>query len=228
VKPTSVLRSIWNNCDNIWTPDTGAVMKSLTFFLILILLAASAALSAPSVPSKMRPYTGIGVLILPADGDDPVEPLPLYDEPGLSRLGSLNQGTIPRYEWIFGATTAASPLVVTGRKGSWLRVAYDDAGREAWLNPVRPDAFQPWDFFLKDQVSRMLPGLQKKYYQLFQFPDKAVLAPLTSMQFLKVLRLENDWAMVLSEQNLLGWLRWRDEDGRLLIGISSTPQVMSP
>jgi hypothetical protein len=34
--------------------------------------------------------------------------------------------------------------------------------------------------------------------------------------------------MVLSDQNSLGWLRWRDEDGRLLIGVSSAPQAMHP
>jgi hypothetical protein len=107
-------------------------------------------------------------------------------------------------------------------------VAYDDAGREAWLNPLRQDVFQSWDFFLKDHVSRLLPGLQKKYYQLYQHPGRSALAPLSTNQFLKVLRLENDWAMVLSDQNSLGWLRWRDDDGRLLIGVSSAPQVMPP
>jgi hypothetical protein len=176
----------------------------------------------------MRPYTGIGVLILRVAADELNDHLPLYEEPGLSRLGSLNPAKIPRYDGIFGAAPAAAPLVVTGRKGPWLRVAYDDAGREAWLNPARPSAFQPWDFFLKDHVSRLLPGLQKKYYQLYQHPGRMVLASLTTSQFLKVLRLENDWAMVLSDQNSLGWLRWRDEDGRLLIGVSSVPHVMQP
>jgi hypothetical protein len=203
-------------------------MRSLTVFLFTMLLAVHTASASPYVPPKMRPYTGIGILMLTVAGDELNDPLPLYEEPGLSRLGSLNPDRIPRYDWIFGAVPAAAPLVVTGRKGNWLRVAYDDAGREAWLNPARPAVFQPWDFFLKDHVSRLLPGLQKKYYQLYQNPGKTVLAPLTSMQFLKVLRLENDWAMVLSDQNSLGWLRWRDEDGRLLIGVSSVPRVMQP
>jgi hypothetical protein len=203
-------------------------MRALTVFLFFMLLAVTTAVASPSVPPKMRPYTGIGILMLTVAGNELNDTLPLYEEPGLFRLGSLNPGKIPRYDWIFGAALAATPLVVMGRKGPWLRVAYDDAGREAWVNPARPGAFQPWDFFLKDHVSRLLPGLQKKYYQLYQHPGKAVLAPLTTRQFLKVLRLENDWAMVLSDQNSLGWLRWRDEDGRLLIGVSSVPQVMQP
>ena len=203
-------------------------MRFLPVFLLFILLAVTTAVAASSVPPRMRPYTGIGVLMLTVVGDKLNDPLPLYEEPGLSRLGSLNPGKIPRYDWIFGAAPAAAPLVVTGRKGPWLRVAYDDAGREAWLNPARPDAFQPWDFFLKDHVSRLLPGLQKKYYQLYQQPGRTVLAPLTTGQYLKVLRLENDWAMVLSDQNSLGWLRWRDEDGRLRSGVSSVPRVTQP
>jgi len=203
-------------------------MRVPTVFLIILLLAVHTAFADPSAPSKMRPYTGIGMLMLPVAGNDLNDPLPLYEEPGLSRLGSLNPDRIPRYDWIFGATSSAARLIVTARKGPWLRVAFDDAGREAWLNPARQGAFQSWDFFLKDHVSRLLPGLQKRYYQLYEQPGKAVLAPLTTGQFLKVLRLDNDWAMVLSDQNSLGWLRWRDEDGRLLIGVSSAPQVMQP
>jgi len=203
-------------------------MKVPSFFLIILLLTVTTLPAAPSAPPKMRPYTGIGMLMLPVAANDLNDPLPLYEEPGLARLGNLNPGRIPKYDWIFGTTSSAASLIVTGRKGPWLRVAYDDAGREAWLNPARSAAFQSWDFYLKDHVSRLLPGLQKKYYQLFQHPGQALLAQLTTSQFFKVLQLDNDWAMVLSDQNSLGWLRWRDEDGRLLIGVFSAPQAMQP
>lgn len=202
-------------------------MRYLKLFLFILLLAVSAPCSASAAAPRMRPYTGIGILLHPVERDSLNDPVPLYEEPGLSRLGTLNPDRIPKYDWIFG-TQPAAPLIVTARKGPWLRVAYDDAGREAWLSPVRPGAFTSWDFFLKDHVSRLLPGLQKKYYQIYQHPDRTILATLTASQYLKVLRLENDWAMVLTDRNSLGWLRWRDEDGRLLIGISSTPQVMQP
>ena len=111
------------------------------------------------------------------------------------------------------------PLMVTARKGNWLRVAYDDAGREAWLNPRRSAVFQAWDLFFKGQPAKLLPGLQKRYYQLFRQPEKGVLATLTPKQLFTVVKLENDWALVVFDQNSLGWLRWRDEDGRLLVGL---------
>jgi hypothetical protein len=203
-------------------------MRVTTVFLLTLLIVLTSAAADTSVPPMMRPYTGIGILFLPVASDGLNDPVTLYEEPGLSRLGSLNPGKIPRYDWFFGASPAVLPLIVTGRKGSWLRVAYDDAGREAWLNPARAGAFQQWDAFLKDRVCGLLPGLQKKYYQLYHYPGRAVLSPLKAGQFLKVLQLENDWIMVLSDQNSLGWLRWRDEDGRLLIGGSSAHQVIQP
>jgi hypothetical protein len=203
-------------------------MRVLVVILLILSLVVTTAVAAPSGPPEIRPYTGIGILILPVTGNDLGDPLILYEEPGLSRLGSLNTGKIPRNEWIFGASAGVLHLIVTGRKGLWLRVVYDDAGREAWLNPARTGTYQTWDFFMKDHVSRLLPGLQKKYYQLYQRPDKALLATLTTGQFFKVLQMENDWAMVLSDRNALGWLRWRDEDGRLLIGVISAPQRMQP
>jgi hypothetical protein len=201
-------------------------MKILPVLLFVMLMTASHIFAAPSSAPRMRPYSGIGVLLVPPA--PPIEPYMLYDEPGLSRIGRLDHEQIPRYDWIFGSSPSTVPMIVTGRKGPWLRVSYDDAGREAWLNPERRVNFQAWDYFLKDHVSRLLPGLQKKYYQLYKHPDRTVLTSLTSLQFIKVLRLENDWVMVLSEQNSLGWLRWRDEDGRLLIGVSSAPRAMLP
>jgi hypothetical protein len=46
---------------------------------------------------------------------------------------------------------------------------------------------------------------------------------MTPTQLFRVVKLENDWAMVMSGQNSLGWLRWRDEDGRLLMGLGEAP-----
>jgi len=171
----------------------------------------------------MRPYAGIGVLMLPVSsdsGDAAYEELQRYDEPGIYRRGALEIVRIPRHEWIFGSGSAMVPLVVMAKKAGWLKVVYDDAGREAWINPGRRGTFQPWEVFFKGQAGRMLPGLQKKYYQLFRQPDSG--QPLTSVtprQVFKMILLDGDWAVVMSDPNSLNWMRWRDEDGRLLIGL---------
>lgn len=200
-------------------------MKVLVVIVIMTLVAISSVAAAPSPPPKMRPYVGIGILLLPITVSDPVI---LYEEPGLSRVGELNRAKIPPLEWIIGPSPVVQPLIVMARRGTWLQVAYDDAGREAWLNPSRQMTFQVWELFFKGHVSRLLPGLQKKYYQVFQEPGISPLAVLTVKQPFKVLQFEGDWAIVLIEQNALGWLRWRDDDGRLLIGIVTEQQVRLP
>jgi len=197
-------------------------MKSIIAIFIALVVLLPTCPNAATAPVKMRPYTGIGILLLSVvpgvDGAKP-EPLYLYEQPAISRLGELNGGTVPPYDWIFGMSNSKLPLIVTSRKGNWLRVVYDDAGREAWLMPRRQGAFHPWDSFFKGQLGRLLPGLRKQFYQLFQEPGKGELQTQVSKKSFKIIKFEEDWALVMPDQNSLGWLRWRDDDGRLLIGL---------
>ena len=168
----------------------------------------------------MRPYIGIGLVVFPpADTTQKQEmQVPLYEEPGLTRVGMLNSSTLSGNEWIFGSPEGASPLIVSARKGDWLRVFYDDAGREAWIDPENKGHFQSWEQFLKMQTGRMLPALQPQYYQLQQQPGGKLLGTLSPKQMFKVIKIENAWGMVLTEQSQIGWVRWNDDDGRLTIG----------
>lgn len=194
--------------------------RFLTFILILLILGVTGPFGFAAASPRMRPYTGIGVVVFPQTGVAPSQDLPLqlYEEPGLIRVGMLNRSRVSGNEWIFGLQEGDSPLVVSARKGDWLRVYYDDAGREAWIDPLYSGHFQSWEQFLRSQTGCMLPGLQPKYYQLQQQPDGKLLATLTPKQVFKVLKLENGWGMVLTDQAQIGWLRWRDEDRRLLVG----------
>jgi hypothetical protein len=195
--------------------------RCLPVLLLLLILGSPVSVSLGANPVKMRPYSGIGVVVLPGpvSGQEPPQPIYLYREPGLSRLATVTSTALPGNEWIFGRQSDHQMLIVMARKGNWLRVCYDDAGREAWIGPQRKDAFQSWELFLKSRISRMLPGLRKHYYQLYLRPDQDPGETLTPKQPFKVLKLEHDWAMVLSGQTTIGWLRWRDEDGRLTIGL---------
>ncbi|RII30939.1 MAG: hypothetical protein CXR30_03785 [Geobacter sp.] len=197
-------------------------MKSLFVTIMLLLFLAPPCFAAAPNHAKLRPYTGIGVLVLSVapgvEGERP-EPLYLYHEPAISRLGELNSGTVPPYEWVFGMSSMKLLLIVTSRKGNWLRVVYDDAGREGWLMVQRQGAFQPWESFFKGQSARLLPGLHKQFYQLYQQPGSGHVSQLGPKKGFKIIKLEEDWALVMPDMNSLGWLRWRDEDGRLLIGL---------
>lgn len=191
--------------------------------LIMLLLAVPDAYAAPRMVSpRMRPYAGIGVLMFEqASGPeaDMVAEVPLYAEPAINRIAVFNTSSAPRHEWIFGSNPGFVPLIVTDNKGDWLQVAYDDAGREAWLVTPRKSAFAEWQRFLKGRHVSLLPGLQKRYYQLYQQPGQRPVMPLPGRKSLKVIGISGDWAMVMSGQNSLHWLRWRDEDGRLLVGL---------
>ena len=201
------------------------LVRVLAFFLIIFALNTIVSVGFAATSPRMRPYTGVGVLIFPQSDKDLTQDLTqdlrlqLYEEPGLSRIGVLNDSRLSGNELIFALPEGASPLIVSARKGDWLRVVYDDAGREAWVNPENKGRFQSWEQLLKRQSGCILPGLPFKYYKLQQYPGGKLLATLSPKQIFKVLKLENDWGMVLTDQLLIGWLRWRDEDGRLLVGV---------
>ena len=173
-----------------------------------------------AAPPQMRPYSGIGLVVF-SSADSPKKQslqLQLYEEPGLSRIELLNDSALSGNEWIFGSQNGGTPLIVSARKGGWFRVFFDDAGREAWINPQDKGYFKSWEQYLKQHTGRMLPALQQKYYQLLQKPDGKQIATLTPRQVFKFLKLNNSWGMVLTDKGQLGWLRWRDSDGRLTVG----------
>ena len=204
------------------------VIIAVVMLMLLILMFPSTipAVQPGSAVSKMRPYVGIGILHLPisADTEASSDPLYLYEEPALSRLRPLNKVKPPSHEWIFGSSSQTVPFIVMARKGKWLLVTYDDAGREAWIAPDRQGTFQKWDAFFKGQSLRMLPGLQKRFYQIWKEPGAEAMSSVTLKQAFRVLRVEGDWLMVMADQNSLGWLRWRDDDGRLLVGLEQVPR----
>lgn len=187
--------------------------------------------AAPSIvkSTKMRPYTGIGVLELSAlqeSAADQPEPLPFYEEPAIARTGKLEWSRMPANEWIFGVRKSTVSLIVTSKKGNWLRVIYDDSGKEAWLKYPPRAKFRSWDSFLKGQSASLLIGLQKRYYQTSQQLGGDVSGAIAGRQTFKVIKVDKDWAMVMLNKDTLTWLRWRDEDGRMLIGLNQ-PEINS-
>lgn len=192
------------------------------FILALLVAVATITVSESSAATpRMRPYSGIGLLFLPitTSAAEQEEPLYLYQEPGVARIGAISGSLQTGYQSLFEKQDGRSPLIVMARKGNWLRVCYDESGREAWLDPGRRATFQPWDPYLKRTVVHLLAGLRPQYYQLYSQPGQEPAGVLTPRQQLRIVNLDDDWAMVLADQATIGWLRWRDEDGRLTIGL---------
>lgn len=197
-----------------------ASARLLATLLSFFVLGAAVSAGFAANPPRMRPYAGIGLVVFSQPENTPNHglQLPLYEEPGLSRVGILDSPKLPGNEWLFDLQDGTLPLVVSARKGDWLRVIYDDAGREAWIDPLDKGHFLSWEEFLKLQSSHMLPGLQPQYYTLMQRPGGKQLDTLTPKQTFRVLKLDASWGMVLTEQSQIGWIRWCDSDGRLTVG----------
>jgi hypothetical protein len=188
-------------------------MRPFQLYLILLLLVC--AVPALAVP-KMRPYSGIGVLQLSSLAI--TDSIPLYDEPGIARCCKLDLKAARELNaWLFG--TAHDPfLLVTSQKRDWIEIEHDDAGRTGWIMPERRWSYLPWEQFLKGKRVLFLPNTPKKEIQILPRHGAVNGAPLTTKTPLKVILVQGDWAYVLLNQNSSGWIRWRDTDGRLLIG----------
>ncbi len=191
------------------------------FVLFFALVGSHAAVALP-----MRPYSGIGVLRINAA--DLVDSVPLYDEPGLQRNGTIKPAAVRELTtWLFGPGEYIY-LLVTARKGDWLRVECDDAGRGAWLQKTRRLSYTPWELFLKGKVITFLRNAPQKQLQLYVQPSLSSSGvPLTSSGTMKVIQIQGDWSFVLQDKINAGWIRWRDHDGRLLIGLAQSPAPQS-
>lgn len=197
-------------------------MRLIATLSLLLLLA----LPAHGAPPKPRPYTGSGMLIIrsPASPDSDQQcTLVLYREPEVGRVAEPACGTLPLLTQVMEPPAGEYPVAVMGKKGGWLKIAYDQAGREGWLRMARVWDYLPWEEFLPGRTARLLPGLKKAYYELRCGSAAAAqeLGTLTPESTVRIDRIEGDWMHVTVAPQTAGWLRWRDEGGRFLIAVRS-------
>ncbi|HTP65368.1 MAG TPA: hypothetical protein VMJ66_08260 [Geobacteraceae bacterium] len=196
---------------------------AIVIFISLFLIGYAAA-----SPGQIRPYSGCGVLIVqPLNPDRPGDtgPVPFYREPGVARIAELSAGEIPSLSSVLTMSAGEYALAVMEKKGNWLRIAYDDAGREGWVEKARWWDYTTWEVFLKGRFVRLLAGLKKTACTLRERP--AETAPQSGMlsgrEGLKIIAVEDNWVMVIADSGLHGWLPWRDGDGRFLISVDVNP-----
>lgn len=191
--------------------------------LILLLFCAVFPSLACSAPLKLRPLSGIGFMDACQSGQrslaSPV--VTLYREPGLGRITELDIADIPLLSAVLRPASERQQFAVTRRKGGWIRIVYDDAGREGWFIPPRQWSFYSWDRFLRGREVRPVPGLKKEYLQLYAEPSAAapVLESVDRDRRLRVLDVSDGWALILVDMARPGWFRWKDADGRFLVSV---------
>ncbi len=194
-------------------------MRVASIFLCLALTQVAVVGAA-----QPRPFSGYGVMIIrPFNTDSTANqaPITFYREPGVERIGVRAVNEIPLLSSILRLPSAEYPLAVMGKRGNWMLIAYDDAGRVGWVDMARWWEYCPWKDFLKGRVARLLPGLKKDSYTLHAGPLET--SPRTSPQSvgeeLQLIELRGDWVLVSTDSGLRGWVSWRDGDGRFLIAV---------
>lgn len=200
--------------------QTGLTMRH---FLVPSLLLLLFAFPAHGAPAKPRPYAGSGLLVmrpLPPQEADNRGRLILYREPGIERVAEKPPADLPLLSQIVGGPVGEYPAAVMGKRGNWLKIAYDEAGREGWLELERRWQYTPWEEYLPGRAVRLLAGLKKEYRTVRRDPSPAAmeLAPLSPDGELRVDLVQGEWLRLRLDPQTTGWLRWR-EDGRLLVSV---------
>lgn len=193
------------------------MLRRPVFLLLLFFLLYSSSLFAAQ-SRLFRPYAGVGVLFVAHQSDIP---LYLYDETSRVRQGEFRQMPAPGYTRFLGSYSSATPLLVMEQKNDWFRVVFDESGREAWVKPRGVDHWAPWQHMLAGRCIRLLTGLKPVYYKARPIAGKGTLA-LSAEHVLRVVMVEKEWILVVTGPDRLAWVRWCDEDGRLLISLAET------
>ncbi len=172
----------------------------------------------------MRPLSGNGLLTiaysLGSTGGASL-PLSLYQEPGTVRFAEIDASELPSLSTVLKSNPSELQLAVTRKKAGWIRVVYDESGREGWLAMDRRWVYQPWDRYLKGREVRLMAGLRKEFYALRTAPSS--IAPtvetLPRQKGMRAIEVSDAWMLVIVDLSVSGWIRWRDEDGRFLISV---------
>jgi hypothetical protein len=192
-------------------------------FLILFLLLPILCIPAYSAQPP-RPQTGIGLLTIrsfPLGHAAEAVNLILYAYPDVKRVTETSTSSIPGLEKIIGVASGEFVVAAIEKKGGWIKIAYDDAGREGWLKMQRYWEYAPWDRFLKGHFAVLLPKLPKSSYLLRKehSENSELLETISSQRKLQIITVEDDWAEVMAGGNTVGWVHWQDADGRWMISL---------
>lgn len=191
-------------------------MLKLLALLATILVAVAPADAASQV--KARIPAGIGILLI-SNGPTP---LAIYKEPSLGRVAEIYPGKLPSLSQSISWPEGSIAVIATSKKSGWYRIIYDDGEREGWIEGRPAYQLFKWETLLINRPIALIGGLRKEFYMLRRKPDRSTESVEILGKGVRVTSLSNegDWIKVISDSKTMGWLRWRDENGRLVIALS--------
>lgn len=187
-------------------------------FVLLVLLLATYLPAHAAAPVKARPLSGIGVLTVRSGGAD----LVLYREPGLGRVSELPSAKLPVIFPPPGPDSGRHHALVLSLRPGWLRIIRDDRESDGWLERRRGDLFQTWEQFLPGRSCSLLAGLRQDSYQMRRDPSSGAetVSSVERGDPLLIGMVAGDWISVRDGRGNDGWLRWRDDNARLMITVT--------
>jgi hypothetical protein len=152
---------------------------------------------------------------------------------------ALHQTAIPAKQCMvaYYPTYQLGLLTVVGdAEPNWVEVVWDQAtGRTGWVQTTEdakpgflpsPGTYQTWTEFMvthaKPAGIHWFNDVPDAIRELHSQPeDYAKVVPAFYIQRLKVLHLKGNWMLLqgldMERNSPIGWVRWREEDGQLLL-----------
>lgn len=189
--------------------------------LLLALFMATAPATAAS-PVKARVPSGTGVLLVNKRSDAESSPLLLFKEPALGRIAEIDISRLPPLAQAISCPEGTVAVIVTAKKAGWFRIVYDEGEREGWIAGRPSYRFFRWEELLRNRPVTLIGGLRKEFYQVRRTPNVSaeIMETLGKGSRVTSLDIDGDWLRSTTSGGSQGWLRWRDENGRLVIAIN--------
>jgi hypothetical protein len=196
-----------------------------TLFLAALCVVVTLLLCSSVPAASDRPRAGQGVLFLrPAfpEQAEEMKTIVLYETPGIERIDVVDAARLPSLFPSVSPPSGVYAVAATEKRGNWFRVAYDDAGREGWIQARRFWDYFSWSDFLPGRFAVLLPDLRASLTEVHQEPldDSLSLGRISPGQRMHIVEIRHEWARVRGESGLNGWLRWHDRDGKLLVAVN--------
>jgi len=194
----------------------------LKLFVLLASISLFFAPATAAAPVKARVPGGIGILLIQNGTAEKASPLAIFKEPSLGRIAEIDATKLPSLAQSILAPEGITPAIVTSKKSGWYKIIYDDGEREGWIKSRSSHQFYRWEGLLKDRFVSLIGGLRKEFYLLRKSPDSSSesITQLGKGSRMSSLKVEGDWIRVVTDSRTEGWLRWLDENSRLVIAIN--------
>lgn len=192
-------------------------MKRILPLMLLMMLFAAANASAAPVA---RPFTGIGLLFM-RTGPLVESAVSLYHRPGVGQIKTMPWTQLPSLGNVLKGDAEKAVATVADKRNQWVLITYDDAGRKGWVHVERSWRYISWEEYLKGRPIRLLPGLRREFYLIRREPSIEPQGESLAGQELRVVEVREDSCLIVSPSGTLGWVRWRDPDGRILVSVEA-------